>query len=705
MKNLEDKKIYDVFIAHVEEDADIALEIAVILEQAGYTTWTYEIDSIPGPSYLVQTGQAVESSKAFVVLISPHSLGSKQLTKEVVRAHEAGKEFIPVRRDVSHVEFQTRQPEWREAVGAASSISVTTDGVEVVANRIIDGLKALGIHPKPKADTARIGQIRKILDKIRESGTTGEAAGPTRKYEEAAAREVPSAKPGRPRKFIKFGGIAAAAVVVIAVVVVLFTVVLAKCELITSVSPDGGGTVAPTGGNFNDGTEVTLTAVPAQGYAFDSWSGDVTDKSSSIKLTMDGDKSVVAHFKIQYTLSAAASPDGGGIITPVGGSYDDGAEVTLVAVPAQGYAFDGWSGDVTGKTSPVTLAMNGDKSVVAHFKIQYTLNASVGPDGGGTVTPVSGSYDDGSEVTLAAVPTQGYAFDRWSGDVTGKTSPVTLAMNGNKSVVAHFKIQYTLSAAASPDGGGTVTPVGGSYDNGAEVTLAAVPAQGYAFDRWSGDITGKTSPFTLAMNGNKSVVAHFNKIFLEDQFTDNRNEWYVDEQNYIANGVYNTLIVEKDPDVTATRKNFKWPDDSPGFARFGFEADVITIQSEDSMGRGIVFLCDPAKPAESDRPQREYMFLITGGGEYKLAYEIDHDFINIIPWTTSPFLNTGRATNRLKVICRDTNIEIYANDHLLATAKGEFPTVIGDNGIGVLTCGNDGTHIAFDNIRMWEISD
>jgi len=49
----------DVFISHVEEDAEIALEIALGLEEAGYTTWCYEVDSIPGPSYLIQTGQAV----------------------------------------------------------------------------------------------------------------------------------------------------------------------------------------------------------------------------------------------------------------------------------------------------------------------------------------------------------------------------------------------------------------------------------------------------------------------------------------------------------------------------------------------------------------------------------------------------------------------------------------------------------------------
>ena len=146
----------DVFIAHVEEDADVALEIVLGLEEAGYTTWCYEIDSIPGPSYLIQTGQAVEQSKAVVVVISPHSLSSRQVTKEVVRAHESGSQFVPVLRGITHIEFQNRQPEWREAMGAASSIRIPLEGVADILPRIIGGLKILGVPPRSKTDSARI---------------------------------------------------------------------------------------------------------------------------------------------------------------------------------------------------------------------------------------------------------------------------------------------------------------------------------------------------------------------------------------------------------------------------------------------------------------------------------------------------------------------------------------------------------------------
>lgn len=69
--------------------------------------------------------------------------------------------------------------------------------------------------------------------------------------------------------------------------------------------------------------------------------------------------------------------------------------------------------------------------------------------------------------------------------------------------------QYTLSTEVDPSGAGMITPDSGTYDAGAEVTLVATAASGYAFDHWSGDVTGTSSPFTFFMDSNKSVTAHF----------------------------------------------------------------------------------------------------------------------------------------------------------------------------------------------------
>jgi hypothetical protein len=141
------------FISYVEEDSKVVSEIATGLEKAGYTTWYYERDSIPGLSYLLQTAQAIEKSQAVIVLISNYSLKSNQVTSEIIHAHEFCKPFIPVLNGISHVEFQNRQPEWREAIGSATSISVTEKGVPAILPRIIFGLKALGVGKEDSTKT------------------------------------------------------------------------------------------------------------------------------------------------------------------------------------------------------------------------------------------------------------------------------------------------------------------------------------------------------------------------------------------------------------------------------------------------------------------------------------------------------------------------------------------------------------------------
>ncbi|MCK5641019.1 MAG: toll/interleukin-1 receptor domain-containing protein [Gammaproteobacteria bacterium] len=153
----------DIFIAHVEEDYPIALEIACGLEEEGYTTWCHEIDSTPGASYLIQTGQAIEEAKAVALVISTNSLSSRQVTKEVVRAHETGKVFVPLLVDITHMEFQNRQPEWREAIGAATSIRIPQEGVSGILGRVVSGLKSLDISPSSEPDAARIHNIRKVM--------------------------------------------------------------------------------------------------------------------------------------------------------------------------------------------------------------------------------------------------------------------------------------------------------------------------------------------------------------------------------------------------------------------------------------------------------------------------------------------------------------------------------------------------------------
>lgn len=59
---------------------------------------------------------------------------------------------------------------------------------------------------------------------------------------------------------------------------------------------------------------------------------------------------------------------GWGDVTPAGGQFSPDSVVTLTASHPVGWSFVGWGGDVPSTDNPMTLTMDGDKSIVATFE-------------------------------------------------------------------------------------------------------------------------------------------------------------------------------------------------------------------------------------------------------------------------------------------------------------------------------------------------
>ncbi|MGB6200972.1 MAG: AAA-like domain-containing protein [Candidatus Acidiferrales bacterium] len=141
-----------VFVSYVEEDGDVAQELARGLEAAGYSTWYYQRDCPSGASYLVEISKAIDRCDAFLLLISPHSCdGPDEITAEAVRAYKSRKKKIPVLYQMSHDEFEARQRtsdqirEWGQIMGASSGVAIGLAGASAVVPRIVAGLKAGGL--------------------------------------------------------------------------------------------------------------------------------------------------------------------------------------------------------------------------------------------------------------------------------------------------------------------------------------------------------------------------------------------------------------------------------------------------------------------------------------------------------------------------------------------------------------------------------
>jgi len=68
-----------------------------------------------------------------------------------------------------------------------------------------------------------------------------------------------------------------------------------------TVTAGEGGTVSTEGGTYDEGTEVTITATPEEGYDFVGWEGSDSD-SNSLTVTLNGNTSVQAIFSLISSL-------------------------------------------------------------------------------------------------------------------------------------------------------------------------------------------------------------------------------------------------------------------------------------------------------------------------------------------------------------------------------------------------------------------
>ena len=163
----------------------------------------------------------------------------------------------------------------------------------------------------------------------------------------------------------------------------IFLIILFSCSkdveepvlftLTVTANPTEGGTVSPTNGQYESGDVATVTATPNAEYVFEKWTGGVTGTSSSVSVTMNGNKSVVANFiKKQYPLTI--NIEGEGTVTEtvikqgLATDYNSGTIVELTAVPKDGWEFEEWSGDLTGSENPKQVTIDKAKTVNVKFK-------------------------------------------------------------------------------------------------------------------------------------------------------------------------------------------------------------------------------------------------------------------------------------------------------------------------------------------------
>ena len=216
----------------------------------------------------------------------------------------------------------------------------------------------------------------------------------------------------------------------------------------------------------------------------------------------------------------------GGSLDATSDWRDDGAVVTVTAIPMPHQEFVGWSGDLAGTTvngSQITVTMDRGRMITASFaRLNYDLEI-VSAHGGTTpavgvhtfasettqtVSLVSGAVTNGLTRHLALGWTGTGAVGDGSGTTTGPfvlTAPTTVTWLWDTN---HF-------LGLDHNAGGSLDAASGWRDDGAVVTVTATPMPHHEFTGWSGDLAGTTvngNQLTVAMDQGRQITASFARL-------------------------------------------------------------------------------------------------------------------------------------------------------------------------------------------------
>lgn len=194
------------------------------------------------------------------------------------------------------------------------------------------------------------------------------------------------------------------------------------------------GTVSG-GGQYPEGSVITISASPI-GYAtFVNWNDGNTDAIRSITVTANATYTANFSMGTLYTITVMSLNPTMGSVSG-GGEFPAGAEITIQANAFGGYHFNGWDDD--NFENPRTIIVNGNATYKAKFSEQqtdtYHITVICNANEGTTIG--TGDYPAGTTIQIAAIPNAGYRFKEWNDGST--QNPRSITVNANTIYFATF---------------------------------------------------------------------------------------------------------------------------------------------------------------------------------------------------------------------------------------------------------------------------
>ena len=148
-----------------------------------------------------------------------------------------------------------------------------------------------------------------------------------------------------------------------------------------AVAASEGGSVNTSGGTYNENTNVSVTASPADGFTFTGWTGDASGSTNPLSISMNGDKNITATFsRSQYALKMGVAGQGSvnqELVSTAKSKtdYESGSTIRLTANSEPEWIFYRWDGLSRGFIDAAT----GQEEISLDFDnpIEVVVNSSI----------------------------------------------------------------------------------------------------------------------------------------------------------------------------------------------------------------------------------------------------------------------------------------------------------------------------------------
>ena len=307
-----------------------------------------------------------------------------------------------------------------------------------------------------------------------------------------------------------------------------------------SVAVEGSGTVTkmPDQFYYRPGDLVALTGIPARWNAFEGWKDGITSNPRNVIVGSTNVYTAVfspttALETLTFSNITRRAPIGmpaifvnGRFITHSSVTNLTEAEVSMLSTFPNGSIFftlDGsepsfgsalYSGPFPLRRSVLIRAVAYDANFMAYWEADpvrleiepiYNLDASTPGGGAISVTPARSFYRSNDLVNLTALPSDGWQFLQWLGDVGGTNPAATLRISRDSCVQAMFGTTFSHTQVGNGVVG--IDPFAPLYPFGTVVRLTALPGSGNYFAAWGNAASSTNNPLHFPITNANSTVS------------------------------------------------------------------------------------------------------------------------------------------------------------------------------------------------------